>query len=97
MNRVRFLPAASEDLAAAAAYLEGQAEGLGQDFLGIVESGCLRLERFPDLARPIGPRLRALAIPRFPFSLVYANQPGLVLIVAVAHHDRRPGYGLDRV
>jgi plasmid stabilization system protein ParE len=33
---------------------------------------------------------------RFPFSVIYRDEPAAVSIVAVAHHKRRPGYWKDR-
>jgi toxin ParE1/3/4 len=40
---------------------------------------------------------RRLVMQRFPFSVVYLDEPDLVIIVAVAHSKRRPGYWKDRV
>jgi hypothetical protein len=34
---------------------------------------------------------------RFPFSVVYLDDADLVIIVAVAHRKRRPGYWKERV
>jgi len=38
-----------------------------------------------------------LLMQRFPFSVVYLDEPESVIIVAVAHSKRRPGYWKDRV
>ncbi|MGA9511397.1 MAG: type II toxin-antitoxin system RelE/ParE family toxin [Candidatus Sulfotelmatobacter sp.] len=40
---------------------------------------------------------RRLVMRRFPFSVIYLDEPDLVIIVAVAHSKRRPGYWKDRV
>jgi toxin ParE1/3/4 len=40
--------------------------------------------------------LRRRVVPRFPYSIIYVVEPTAVLIVAVAHHSRRPGYWLAR-
>jgi toxin ParE1/3/4 len=40
---------------------------------------------------------RRFVIQRFPFSVVYLDDPELLSIVAVAHSKRRPGYWKDRV
>src|SRR5882724_6270433 len=34
---------------------------------------------------------------RFPFSVVYAVEANLVLVIAIAHHGRRPGYWTQRL
>jgi plasmid stabilization system protein ParE len=40
---------------------------------------------------------RRLVMQRFPFSVVYLDEADLVIIVAIAHSKRRPGYWKDRV
>lgn len=40
---------------------------------------------------------RRLVMRRFPFSVVYLDEPDLVIIAAIAHSKRRPGYWKDRV
>jgi plasmid stabilization system protein ParE len=39
---------------------------------------------------------RRFVIQRFPFSVVYLDDPDIVTIVAVAHSKRKPGYWKDR-
>jgi len=40
---------------------------------------------------------RRLLLRTFPFSVVFRSEEASVLIVAVAHGSRRPGYWVDRV
>ena len=40
---------------------------------------------------------RRFVLQRFPFSVVYFELPGSVLILAVAHGNRRPGYWRTRL
>jgi len=42
-------------------------------------------------------RIRRKILRRFPYSLYYAVKEDFVLIVAVGHHSRRPGYWSSRV
>lgn len=35
-------------------------------------------------------------VPGFPFSIIYHDMQDIILILAVAHHYRRPGYWLQR-
>jgi plasmid stabilization system protein ParE len=39
---------------------------------------------------------RRFVLHRFPFSVIYRDEPAVVSIVAIAHHKRRPGYWKDR-
>lgn len=50
---------------------------------------------WPGLATPVVVR-RAL-VQQFPFALAYIPRDDVVLIVAVAHWRRRPGYWLHRL
>jgi plasmid stabilization system protein ParE len=40
---------------------------------------------------------RRVLLRRFPFHVVYRVEPAMVLVVAVAHGRRRPGYWRDRL
>jgi toxin ParE1/3/4 len=40
---------------------------------------------------------RRFILQRFPFSVIYFDEPDVVNIVAVAHHKRRPGYWRRRI
>ena len=40
---------------------------------------------------------RRFVLNRFPFSVVYLDDPNAVLIIAVAHNKRRPGYRKQRL
>lgn len=97
MKSVRFHPEAAAELTAAARYYESEAAGLGADFLGLVESGSSRLLNFPDLGRPFGARLRRLALPRFPYSIIYRVADEYIFVVAVANQYRKPGYWRERL
>jgi hypothetical protein len=35
-------------------------------------------------------------VPRFPYRVVYRNRPDEIVVVAVAHLRRRPGYWKNR-
>jgi len=40
---------------------------------------------------------RRFILRRFPFSIVYLDDPQIVTIIAVAHSKRRPGYWKQRI
>jgi hypothetical protein len=42
-------------------------------------------------------RARQFILPRFPYSLIYAEEAGEVVIDAFAHHKRKPGYWRHRL
>ncbi len=97
MSRVEFHEEARAEFIEAALRYESQAPDLGQDFVTLVERTYTRLQDFPDIGRPFGRRIRRILVPRFPYALLYRATPDLILIVAVMHLRRRPGYWRSRV
>ena len=97
MNPVPFLPAAREEFFAAAKHYEAVAPGLGHDFIKAVEKAVARLAAFPEHGSPYLLGTRRIVLRRFPFSVVYIVEAEVILVVAVAHHGRKPGYWRARV
>jgi len=93
---LRFLPAAREELDAAASYLEDRVVGLGDEFLDDVERTGTLLSQFSQIGRRLDSMHRAVPLQRFSFNLVYRIADGEAVIVAVAHKRRRPGYWRPR-
>jgi len=96
-----FLREASEEMTEAAAFYEERREGLGERFLDIVEATVLRVDeaplagaRWPLDDLPI--TVRRWPLSGFPFFVVYVLEPALV-IVAIAHMSREPGYWRERL
>ena len=56
-----------------------------------VRSGVERLPEYP------GTDARYSHVPRFPYLLIFARGPDIVLVAAVAHERRRPGYWVARL
>ena len=96
MRPVAFHPEAAAEFIAGARYYEAHAENLGLDFIAAVEATYRRLVIFPESGHSFGSRLRRVLVPGFPYGLVYRAEADRVLIVAVAHVRRRPGYWRSR-
>ena len=92
---LRFLDTEEEEMLEAAGIYEDQAVGLGERFPDEVE-GCvdLLLDR-PCIGRRVG-ELRRFPLRKFPFTLIYALEDDDLVVVAVSHHRRRPGYWMGR-
>jgi len=93
----RFLPPAEEEMTDASIFYEAATSGLGAGFLDEVQRVVNILRDHPELGQPVGRALRRALLYRFPFSLVYSVEIDKILIVAVAHQRRRPGYWRDRI
>lgn len=97
MNSYRFLSPAEDEMIEAALFYESRSNGLGNDFLDDVQRAVDRLSEYPHSGEPVDSRLRRTLLHRFPFSLIYAVEPASIVIIAVAHHGRAPGYWRSRV
>lgn len=93
----RFLPPAEDEMSEAALFYDAASVGLGEDFLVDVQQRIDRLREYPKAGTPVTPQLRRMLLLRFPFSIIYAEEPDAILIVSIAHHRRRPGYWQSRI
>ena len=93
----RFLAPAEEEMTEASLFYEVASAGLGSDFFDDVQRVIDTLRAHPALGTPIGRGLRRALLHRFPFSLIYSVETDEILVVAVAHQKRRPGYWRDRI
>jgi len=96
MTNLTVLPEASEELAASAGYYESQQRGLGVALVTEVEKSFNRILQHPKAAQVVAGVIRRRLVHRFPFSVLYRVRENDVVIVAIAHRHRRPGYWLDR-
>ena len=97
MISYRFLSPAEEEMTKIALYYETASSRLGSDFLDDVQRTVDRLCNFPQSGEFIDSHLRRTILHRFPFSIIYALEENEIVVVAVAHHGRKPGYWQSRV
>ena len=96
MRSIELHAEAQAEFISAARYYEDQADNLGLDFIDAVRRTVQRILEYPESGRPFGRRLRRVLVPGFPYGLLYRAGPQRILIVAVAHLHRRPGYWRSR-
>ncbi|MBI5666294.1 MAG: type II toxin-antitoxin system RelE/ParE family toxin [Nitrospirae bacterium] len=97
MKSLIFLPEAKEEMNEAARYYEAQASGLGVDYLSEVERAVTSISESPELWPKLVGELRRRLVRRFPFGILYYIESKEIIIVAVAHLRRRPGYWKNRI
>ncbi len=97
MNEAPLLPAAREEFLEAADRYDAQTPGLGEEFIVAVEYAAGRIAAFPEHGSPYLAGTRRVVLRRFPYSVVYQVEPEGALVIAVAHHSRRPAYWRDRL
>lgn len=92
MTEVRYLPRARSDVLGAVEFYESRAVGLGAEFLTTLEHVINGILASPHAGSPYESGTRRVVLGRFPFSVVYEFTEERLLVVAIAHHRRKPGY-----
>lgn len=87
-----FHPEADSELEEASVFYESRMDGLGRLFAAEVQRTISLIRQFPDAGSAAGPSRRRVLVPRFPYAIVYRRDPESIVILAVAHQKRRPGY-----
>jgi plasmid stabilization system protein ParE len=94
---IRFDPAAKRELNEAAEFYDSEDLGLGGSFLGAVERAIKQIQAFPESSQVSLAPVRTKVLSAFPFSIIYWVAHDVIVVLAVAHHRRRPGYWRGRV
>jgi plasmid stabilization system protein ParE len=100
VNRpVRSSEPASDELAEAVRWYESRRTGLGGEFFDAVVATVSLIETNPEIGTTISPdgQTRRVLVVRFPYQVVYRLRPTEMVIVAIAHLKRRPGYWKNRI
>jgi toxin ParE1/3/4 len=93
----RFLSPADIEMSEASIFYEDATFGLGVEFLDEAQRVIDLVREHPKIGQSLDPQLRQAMLHRFPFSLIYAVEAETIVIVAVAHQRRRPGYWKNRI
>ena len=93
----RFHPEALAEYEEAARYYAERQPDLDLRFIAAVEDAIARVCEAPERWRVFGGgEVRRHLTRVFPFGILYTVEPDYVLIVAVAHCSREPGYWRHR-
>src|SRR6185295_15750088 len=90
--QVSFHPDARLELLEAAQDYNARLFGLGEIFLEEIEKTVRKLCEAPSRPPVDLLQRRKWRLRRFPYSVIYKIDGGRVIILAVAHASRRPGY-----
>lgn len=97
MTQVRYHEAAEDELLRELGFLELRAKGLGRRFLEEVRRTETMVAEFPESGAEIRPGIRWHMLRKFRYSLIYSVEKEGPLILALAHHSRRPDYWMGRL
>jgi toxin ParE1/3/4 len=95
--RYEFHPEALEEYRQAALWYAGREPELGLHFIGSVEDAIKRVVEAPTRWRVIEEDVRRCLTHVFPYAIFYTIEADFLLIVAVMHCSREPGYWKQRV
>ena len=93
---VRLHPEALAEYGEAIEFYESKAPGLGREFMDEVARVLRLLAENPASGSPLDGPYRRLLCQRFPFGVVYRVGDEELVVHAVMHLRRRPGYWKDR-
>ena len=95
--RYEFHPEALEEYTQAAFYYARKEPGLDLRFILSVERAIESIVQDPVRWRPIDEDVRRCLTRLFPYAVLYTTEDDYILIVAVAHCSREPGYWKHRI
>ncbi len=95
--RFEFHPEALEEYNDAGFYYAQKEPGLDLRFIVSVEQAIERILQDPLRYRAVDEDVRRCLTRVFPYAIIYTIEDDFVLIVAVAHLSREPGYWKQRV
>jgi len=93
---LHFHPEAKKELHQSVEYYEKKASGLEDEFLNEVVRTLDLIKAYPILGYPLKDSTRRMLVQRFPYSLIYSVQDDHIIVYALMHFHRRPGYWKSR-
>lgn len=102
MRPLRIVEAAVREAEEATAWYERECPGLGVRFAAALENALERIERDSVPLSPLAGRAgrrgaKRLILKRFPYDIVVLDHGDARIVVAFAHHARKPGYWQGRI
>lgn len=97
MKTYKFLKAASIEVEESRSFYDEERLGLGAEFIDEIDATMYEVCKQPEIWRNVTPNIKRKSIDRFPFVVYYAIEEDCILVVAVAHQKRRPGYWKNRL
>ena len=97
MKTVEFHPGAQTDYDESLDWYAARSRQAATLFATAVDESLGRIQHNPTLFRALDSQHRECLLKRFPFRIIFRIMGDRVVVIAVAHAKRRPGYWQDRV
>ena len=95
--RYEFHPAALEEYREAALWYAEREPQVARKFVASVEEAIARIVEAPQRWRVVDEDVRRCLTRVFPFGILYTIEDDFLLIVAIMHFSRAPGYWKSRI
>jgi len=96
-TELEYLEEALEEAEAAVRWYAERSVSAAAAFSEEIDAAESAIVEFPDAWPPFDHGTRRYLLRRYPFSIIYRVESRRILIVAVAHGQRRPGYWKSRL
>lgn len=96
VSRVAIHPKARTEISMALEYYHDISPELSADLHEKFQEAVLHIAAHYKLYQPIRGQYRKVNLERFPYKLVFRVKGDTMVIVALAHHKRKPGYWRKR-
>jgi plasmid stabilization system protein ParE len=96
MKPVDILPGARRDFDESFDWYAERSPQAAERFASAVDIALAEISADPERHATIDERHRQCALSHFPFRIVYRDETRRVVVVAIAHGRRRPGYWKGR-
>jgi toxin ParE1/3/4 len=94
---IRFLPEARAEYDAAVDWYGQRKTGLGVNFVARVRTVLSQIAADPQLHAAVHRDVRKVRVSRFPYVVLYREEPGEVIVISVFHTARDPSIWQSRV
>lgn len=92
-----FHPEAGREFEEAVQYYRPRGRKLGERFAAEVKAVIQKMVENPERWRVLEAEVRRCVVRVFPYSVLYSIESDFILILAIAHHKRAPGYWRGRL
>ena len=93
---IEFHPDAAEEFEAAVDWYEEHESGLGLEFAVEIHAAIHRAAAMPGAWTQLSANVRRVLVNRFPYGVLYEPGNTSLLVLAVMHLRREPGYWVAR-
>lgn len=97
MKPVEYLVEARDEIEESVAWYRKKDSAVPPRFVDEVDRTIERIVADSNVGHPSERETRSVLLHDFPFRIVFAELSDRIVIIAVAHHCRQPGYWLKRL